>query len=85
MTHGKGRLAPQVGPWIARDRHVLNVTSRDAAHLEAGADRRFGKSGDVLDAAEALLFDGGHEDTVPEQYRGDVTVVGVDAENSHGH
>ena len=41
------------------------------------------KSGDVLDAPEALLLDGGDELAVADEHGRDVAVVRVDAEDVH--
>ena len=41
------------------------------------------KAGAVLDAAEALFLDGRDEPAVADEDRGDVTVIGVQAENVH--
>jgi len=50
--------------WIKVDGNVLQFSQLDAGFPEAELDRLRGQPGPVLDAAQALFFDGGDEDAV---------------------
>ena len=78
-------LLAEVGRRVAADGHVVEVGRVDAASVEAAADGVRGKSGHVLDAAEALFFEGRDEVAVIQKNGRNVTMVGVDAEDVHVH
>src|SRR2546427_13238982 len=84
VAEDEGRLPQEVGVWISADGDDVEVFAFDSADLEAPADRRGRKAGIVLDAAEALLLEGGDELAVADEHCGDVGVVDVDAEDVHG-
>ena len=74
-------LAPAVGAVVAVDGDVLDVAERDAGLGQAVADRFAGKAAPVLDAAEALLLDGGDQGAVLDQAGRGVGVIGVQPED----
>jgi hypothetical protein len=59
IAQQKQRLPPQMRARVARNREGVDVAARRTALFEAGADRRGGESGAVLDAPEAFFLDSG--------------------------
>src|SRR5215472_11557090 len=72
---------PRVG--ISRHRHMVDLTDRYAGFLQAVTDRSRGETGGVLDAVEALFFNGGDQSSVTNEGRRRIAVVSVDTENVH--
>ena len=70
-----------MGGWVARNAHVLNFTNLDSRGTQAILDRLRRKSGIVLDAIEALFFDGGDQFAVSYERGGRITVICIDAED----
>src|SRR2546422_1040121 len=77
------RLPPEMRPRTARDGEEIYVLRADAADLQAGLDRPGRESGDMFDAEEALLFDGGDKLSVADERRQDVAVIRVETEDVH--
>ncbi len=77
-AHRKEQLGAEAGPRVSRHGYVIDFGDGDAGFLEAIANGRDGNAGGVLDAIEALLFDGRDQPAVGHQCGGGVTVVGVD-------
>ena len=69
--------------WIATDGYGIHVAPGNPADLKTLTNRQLRKTGVVLDAAVALLFDRRHQLTVADERCGDVSVIGVDAEDVH--
>ena len=83
VAQEKPALSPQVRARIAGDGEEIDVGGRDAAEREARGERVVRKSGAMLDAPKALLFDRRHETAVADEDGGDVAVVGVEADDVH--
>src|SRR5215204_5491643 len=83
MAQEKQCLPPQLRARVARHRKEVDVGGSEAADLEAGVHGVLRHAGVVLDTPIALLFDGRNELAVADERSGDVTVVGVDAEDVH--
>ena len=62
---------------------MIQLSNRDSRRTQAILDRLRGKSGAVLDAIEALFFDGGDQLSIFDERGRRITVIGVDAENVH--
>ena len=77
------RLAQQVHAAAARNRPDVDVGRRRAGHLQAACDRARRKAGDVLDAAEALLFERRDERAVAQHGGGHIAVIGVEPDDQH--
>src|SRR5262245_41907282 len=84
MSQGEQDLSREMRARIARHADVIDVGGRDAGHVQARLNRLMRKPGDMLDAAEAFLFDGCDELAVAHDDRRHVAVIGVDTENVHG-
>ena len=76
-----GTRASQVGTGVLVDRDMVHLGQRDAALLEATADRFGGKAGPVLDAPEAFFLGGGDDHPIPQQAGGGVAVESVPVSN----
>ena len=82
-AHGEAKLRPQARPGVARNGDVVHFRQFRAGLIEAKLNRASGKAGGVLDAIEALFFDGGDQAAVHDDGRGGVGVIGVDSQNDH--
>src|SRR5437016_4386495 len=72
-----------MGGRIARDADVIDVLDANAGLVETITNRLDRKSGAVLDAVEALLFDRGYKLSVANNGCRCVPVISVDTENDH--
>src|SRR5262249_28233224 len=79
----KERLMPQMRPWIARDGEIVYCLCRSAGHLEAGTNRLPWKPGPVFHPPKAFFLYSRHQFSIAQQHRGDIAVIGVDAQNEH--
>ena len=68
---------------LARDANVIQISNRDSRRTQAILNRLRGKSGAVLDAIEALFFDGGYELAIFDEGGRRITVISIDAEDVH--
>ena len=76
MGERQQRLARQVGPGLPGHGEVGHRREIAAGHLlQAEADRQLGETRPVLDAAEALLLDAGHEAAVHHRRGRGVRVI----------
>src|SRR6516165_74928 len=82
-ANGKEEFGGKPRVRISRHRHMVDLTDRYAGFLQAVADRSRGEPGGVLDAVEALFFNGGDQFSVTNEGRRGIAVVSVDPENVH--
>jgi hypothetical protein len=85
LPNGIERLPPQVSPWIPRNREMVDVLRPQAADLETGADRLPGKARPVFYSSKTFLFNCGNELSAAQKRRGNIAMVGVDAQNVHSN
>jgi len=88
IDHAPGagqNLFVQMGAGVARNADVVDLLNPDSRRAQAILDRLSGKSGAVLDAIEALFFDGANQLTVFDERGGRITVICIDAEDVHDY
>ena len=79
----KQRLAPQMRAGISRDGEHVDVAAVEPSHAETLGDGASGKPATCLMRRKRSSSTAAIEPAVADEDRGDVTVVGVQAENVH--